>query len=501
MFKPISTCFLPLHLWTHRSSPNIPPVAKFVLYKPLPYLQNDYYPTPGQVENIREGSFSSAPTSGAIFSANQPKRSYLQPPAWNHPRSEASQISYKNPPQYGENIQLNDNLHIATRLHLGELGYGNLSQQNSFNIFRILWSIVQSYDKGNLPHSVIARIELPGMWEHTRMLHNHWLQNSGTQQFSNAESSPQVHPPVTNPEVPPPPTQIVTINTPPDFSQSQQILHSTPLDTSFNAGSAAALQSISREPPPTTTSAWETAYNPEITSRSMFPIWAHERQEATATRNASPGGQHNPPRDKVRTSPQILSPRPMPMNIQPITMAATNNHNQSTTTVPLPRPPQNPINAPAMYQWTQPKFNQYPPYWGFPLFPPPGFRGASPQYSNTNPWNLGFTSHPTGGFQPYLGASNIPPNFPGGYAPNWPNNPLLQWNFPKDHLEEMDPQAHLGMDHQDHQETTPYEIHQKEEHHTIVTWLAETPQDLIISPPTSNSPTPNEIVLNAKNNC
>ena len=41
---------------------------------------------PGQVANIREGSFSSAPTSGAIFSANQPERSYLQPPVGNHPR-------------------------------------------------------------------------------------------------------------------------------------------------------------------------------------------------------------------------------------------------------------------------------------------------------------------------------------------------------------------------------------------------------------------------------
>jgi len=156
---------------------------------------------PRQVANIRKGSFSSAPTSGVIFSANQPERSYLQPPVWNHPCSEASQISYENPPQYGENIQLNNNLPLATRLHLGELGYGNLSRRNLFDIFRILQSVVRSYDEGNLPHSVIARIELPGMWEHTRMLHNHWLQNSGTQQFSNAASSPQVHTPVTNPKV------------------------------------------------------------------------------------------------------------------------------------------------------------------------------------------------------------------------------------------------------------------------------------------------------------
>jgi len=264
------------------------------------------------------------------------------------------------------------------------------------------------------------------------MLHNHWLQNSGTQQFSNAASSPQVHPPVTNPEVPPPPTQIVTINTPLDFSQSQQILHSTPLDTSFNAGSAAAtLQSISRAPPPTMTSAQETTYNPKITSRSTFPTWAHERQEAAATRNASLEEQHDPSRNKVRTSPQIFSQQPMPMNTQPITMTAANNHNQSTMTVPLPRPPQNPINAPAMYQWAQQNFNQYPPYWCFPPFPPPGFGGALLQYSNTNPWNLGFTSRPMGGFQPYLGAPNILPKFPGGYAPNWPNNPPPPTNLPQ----------------------------------------------------------------------
>jgi len=36
---------------------------------------------PEQVAITREGPTSSAPTSGAIFSANQPERSYLQPPA------------------------------------------------------------------------------------------------------------------------------------------------------------------------------------------------------------------------------------------------------------------------------------------------------------------------------------------------------------------------------------------------------------------------------------
>ena len=62
---------------------------------------------PEQVAITREGPTSSAPPSGAIFSANQPERSYLQPPAWNPPHSETSQVrySYKNPPQYGENIQ------------------------------------------------------------------------------------------------------------------------------------------------------------------------------------------------------------------------------------------------------------------------------------------------------------------------------------------------------------------------------------------------------------
>jgi len=126
---------------------------------------------PEQVTNIREGP-SSAPPSGVIFSANQPERSYLQPPAWNPPHSETSQIrnSYENPPQYGDNTQRNDNLLQATRLHLGELGYGNLNQRSVLDTFRILRSVVQSYNEGNLPHSVIARIELPGMWEHTRML-------------------------------------------------------------------------------------------------------------------------------------------------------------------------------------------------------------------------------------------------------------------------------------------------------------------------------------------
>ena len=55
---------------------------------------------PEQVANIREGPTSPAPPSGMIFSANQPKRLYLQPPAWNPPHSETSQVqnSYENPP-------------------------------------------------------------------------------------------------------------------------------------------------------------------------------------------------------------------------------------------------------------------------------------------------------------------------------------------------------------------------------------------------------------------
>jgi len=95
---------------------------------------------PEQVAITREGPNSSAPTSGAIFSANQPERLYLQPPAWNPPRSETSQVrySYENPPQYGENVQRNDNLLQSTRLHLGELGYRDLIRRNSLDIFRIL---------------------------------------------------------------------------------------------------------------------------------------------------------------------------------------------------------------------------------------------------------------------------------------------------------------------------------------------------------------------------
>ena len=46
MLKPIWTHLLPLHLWTHGSSPDIPPVANFVLYEPHSHLKNGYYPTP-----------------------------------------------------------------------------------------------------------------------------------------------------------------------------------------------------------------------------------------------------------------------------------------------------------------------------------------------------------------------------------------------------------------------------------------------------------------------
>jgi len=123
------------------------------------------------------------------------------------------------------------------------------------------------------------------------MLHNQWLQTLATRQIASTIPSPQTQPPVPNLKVPPLVTQVLTLNTPPDFSQSQQILHSTPLDTSFNAGSAAAtLQSISRAPPPTTASAWETAYNPSNNPGSTFPIWAHER--CKSIRNASPEVQN-----------------------------------------------------------------------------------------------------------------------------------------------------------------------------------------------------------------
>ena len=177
---------------------------------------------PEQITLTREGPTSSAPPSGTIFSVNQPERSYLQPPAWNPPHSETSQVqySYENPPQYGENAQWNDNLLWATRLHLGELGYRDLIQQNSLDIFRILWSVVWSYDDRHLPHSVIARIELPGMWGHTRMLQNQWLQTSATRQITNTVPSPQTQPPVSNLEVPP---------------LSLRFLQSTPLLTSPKA--------------------------------------------------------------------------------------------------------------------------------------------------------------------------------------------------------------------------------------------------------------------------
>jgi len=320
-----------------------------------------------QVALTREGPTSSAPPSGAIFSANQPERSYLQPPAWNPPHSETSQVwySYKNPPQYGGNAQRNNNLLQSTRLHLGELGYGDLIQRNSLDIFRILQSVVQSYDEGNLPHSVVARIELPGMWGHTRMLQNQWLQTSATRQITNTVPSPQTQPPVSNLEVPPLITQVLTTNTPPNFSQSQQILHSTLLDTSFNAGSVAAtLQSISRAPPPTTASAQETTYNTSNNPGSTLPIWAHERCESI--RNASPEVQN-----KAWIAPQIFSPWPTLINTQPISITAANNHEQPTMTAPPPWLLQNPVNTPIAYQGPQQNFNQYPPYWGFPPFPPP----------------------------------------------------------------------------------------------------------------------------------
>ena len=60
------------------------------------------------------------------------------------------------------------------------------------------------------------------------MLHNHWLQNLGTQQFSNAASSPQVHPPVTNPEVPLHPPKLLQstpLQTSPKANKSYTLLH------------------------------------------------------------------------------------------------------------------------------------------------------------------------------------------------------------------------------------------------------------------------------------
>jgi hypothetical protein len=104
-------------------------------------------------------------------------------------------------------------------------------------------NVVHLYDEGNLPHSVLARIDLSSMWDHTRTLHNRWLHEPGVQYTNNIIASPQVNPSIANTqpgEPAAPTTQIVMINTPPDFSQSQQVFHSTPLETSFNTNSAAA---------------------------------------------------------------------------------------------------------------------------------------------------------------------------------------------------------------------------------------------------------------------
>ena len=121
------------------------------------------------------------------------------------------------------------------------------------------------------------------------------------------------------------------------------------------------LQWISRAPPPTMTSAQETAYNPKLTTRSTFPTWTHERQESIATRNAWPEGQNDPPRNEVRISPQIFLhdqhwwiPNPSPWllpttmtslpqlylppdfhRIQWILLQHTNGHNQISTSIPL----------------------------------------------------------------------------------------------------------------------------------------------------------------------
>jgi hypothetical protein len=411
---------------------------------------------PEQVANITEGPFSSAPPSGTIFSANQPERSYLQPPTWNNPRPETSQLrnSYENPPQYRETIQTNRNLLHSTRLHLGELGYGNLDRRIASDIFRILRSVVRSYDEGNLPHSVLARIELPGMWDHTRTLHNRWLHEPGAQYTNNTQINPSTA--NTHPGEPiPPTTQIVMINTPPDFSQSQQVFHSTPLETSFNANSAAAtLQSITRAPPPTTASAQETAYNPELAPRSTFPTWDHERQEPTTVENAAQEAVVQPQGEPTPIPSQIFSPRPATIINQPIRLTETNINNRPATTAPPSRIPQNTTNTATAYPnpWGQLVANQYPPYWNFPPFPPPGFGGTSPPYpitatmgnhphSTSNPWNFGFPHRPPGGFQPSPSAFhpppnfnpspnfNPPPNFPGGYAPNWPNLPPAPANY------------------------------------------------------------------------
>jgi len=79
------------------------------------------------------------------------------------------------------------------------------------------YKVVQSYNEGNLPHSVVARIKLPGMWEHTGMLHNRlWQHDKLPIQY-------QVHKP--NHQCP-------TLKYP---LQSPRFLQSTPLPTSPKA--------------------------------------------------------------------------------------------------------------------------------------------------------------------------------------------------------------------------------------------------------------------------
>ncbi|KIJ90453.1 hypothetical protein K443DRAFT_15228 [Laccaria amethystina LaAM-08-1] len=131
------------------------------------------------------------------------------------------------------------------------------------------------------------------------------------------------------------------INTPPDFSQSQQVFHSTLLEMSFNTNSAAAtLQSITGAPPTITTSAQETTYNPELAPRSTFPMWDHNRQELTAIENAMQEAVVQPQGDPTLIPSQIFSPRPATIITQPIRLTETSINDRSATTAPPSRIPQ-----------------------------------------------------------------------------------------------------------------------------------------------------------------
>ena len=139
-----------LNLSTHHSNRSIPVSYPSIIHPSVihssisesvdhpqnsPHSKNSRYTNPSQAsgttihppEHTERGvSFNSAPPSSNIFSANQPERSYLQPPPGNNPHTQTSPNRYPQPPQ---------SLLHSTRLHLGELGYGNLDRRSTFDIF------------------------------------------------------------------------------------------------------------------------------------------------------------------------------------------------------------------------------------------------------------------------------------------------------------------------------------------------------------------------------